>query len=50
MDYETMEVLFAAIDSLAHYEDGNQFYEGKKVINEKRIKALKAIIKGLVED
>lgn len=50
MDYETMEIILSAIDRLAYYEGEEQFYEGELIIDEKGIKALKAIIKGLVKD
>lgn len=50
MDYEMVEIILDAIDRFAHYEGGTQYYDGKLIIDEKGIKALKAVVRGLAED
>ena len=50
ISYEEQKRLIRLIDSLATMEGGNQFYDGKKVLDEEAISVLKTYIENLPTD
>lgn len=50
ISYEEQRHLIRLIDSLATTEGGNQFYDGKKILDEEAISVLKSYIENLPTD